>query len=125
MSATDSGTDDRLAVYGSLAPGRENHGQLAGLNGHWLRGTVRGRLTQSGWGATLGYLGLTLEPEGPLVEVQLFESPDLPAHWPRLDAFEGDGYRRVMTSVTTADAVVTAWIYEIVPGQPASTDSGE
>lgn len=125
MTATGGGVDDRLAVYGSLAPGRENHGQLAGLSGHWLRGTVRGRLTQSGWGATLGHLGLTLDPEGPLVEVQLFESPDLPPHWIRLDAFEGDGYRRVMTSVATDDGVRMAWIYEIVPGSPVAAGIGE
>ena len=36
MPVTASRTDTRLAVYGSLAPGREKHGQLAGLKGRWL-----------------------------------------------------------------------------------------
>jgi gamma-glutamylcyclotransferase (GGCT)/AIG2-like uncharacterized protein YtfP len=112
-------SDHRLAVYGSLAPGRENHAQIAGLNGQWLRGTVRGHLTRSGWGATLGYLGITLDPDAPPVEVQVFESPDLPAHWSRLDAFEGDGYRRVPASVKTAGGTLAAWIYEIVPASAA------
>ena len=30
-------------------------------------------------------------PPGPPLEVQLFESVDLPAHWPRLDEFGGPG----------------------------------
>lgn len=43
--------------------------------------------------------------------MQLFESPDLPAHWARLDAFEGDGYRRVVAAVTTPAGPIEAWIY--------------
>ena len=125
MPVPDGTTDTRLAVYGSLAPGRENHGQLAALKGRWLRGTVRGHLAPSGWGAALGYPGLALDPDGPLVEVQIFESVDLPAHWARLDAFEGDGYRRVATPVTTAGGVVAAWIYEIVPEGSVSLGTEE
>jgi gamma-glutamylcyclotransferase (GGCT)/AIG2-like uncharacterized protein YtfP len=101
----------RLAVYGTLAPGRVNHHQLAGLNGDWRRGSVRGHLVEAGWGATLGFPALSLDPDGPVVDVLLFESPDLPAHWERLDAFEGDGYRRVVTTVRTDDGDVDACIY--------------
>jgi gamma-glutamylcyclotransferase (GGCT)/AIG2-like uncharacterized protein YtfP len=103
----------RLAIYGTLAPGRANHHQLAALKGKWQQGTVRGRLVDAGWGAALGSPGLNLDPEGPVVEVYLFESADLPDHWPRLDAFEGPGYERVMTRVQTADGEVDAWIYVI------------
>ncbi len=108
-------TADRyLATYGSLAPGRVNHRQLAGLKGNWRRGVVRGRLVEAGWGAAIGYPGLTLDPDGSTVEVHLFESSDLPDHWPRLGAFEGEGYRRVVVPVRTADgAVIDAWIYVI------------
>ena len=101
----------RLAVYGSLAPGQSNHHQLDGLAGRWRRGTVRGRLDAEGWAAPVGYLGLVLDPHGPAVDVQLFESPDLPAHWSRLDAFEGDDYQRVVTRVSTPDGDVDACIY--------------
>jgi len=103
--------DRRLAVYGTLAPGRSNHAQLAGLAGRWRPGTVRGRLVPQGWGATLGYPALTLDQDGPEVAVQLFESPELPGHWKRLDAFEGPGYRRVAVEVETAEGAVTAWLY--------------
>ncbi len=103
--------DTRLAPYGSLSPGRVNHHQLAMLRGHWRQGTVRGRLVAAGWRASLGHPGLVLDPRGPLVEVSLFESPDLPGHWSRLDAFEGTGYRRVLTQVSTPEGEWDAWIY--------------
>jgi len=103
--------DTRLATYGSLAPGRANHRELEDLKGSWRTGTVRGRLVDGGWGSALGYPGLVLDPLGPEVKVHLFESPDLPNHWPRLDEFEGDGYRRAITQVQTDHDKVDAWIY--------------
>jgi len=98
-------------VYGSLAPGRPNHHELNGLSGRWIEGTVRGQLLQEGWGAELGYPGLVLDPDGPTVDVQLFESPDLADHWTRLDEFEGSGYRRTITAVSTAEGDLSASIY--------------
>jgi hypothetical protein len=76
MLDCDNGADTRLATYGTLAPGRVNHHQLAALNGHWQRGTVQGRLIDGGWGAAHGFPGLILDTSGPLVEVYLFESFD-------------------------------------------------
>jgi gamma-glutamylcyclotransferase (GGCT)/AIG2-like uncharacterized protein YtfP len=99
-----------------LAPGRVNHHQLAGLQGQWRQGTVRGRLADAGWGVEHGYPALILDPLGPAVEVHLFESADLPDHWARLDAFEGSGYRRVVTRVRTADGERDAWIYVLAEG---------
>ncbi|HEY4827348.1 MAG TPA: gamma-glutamylcyclotransferase [Solirubrobacteraceae bacterium] len=105
------GPDTRLATYGTLAPGRPNHGQLAGLSGRWLVGHVRGSLVEAGWGAELGYPGLLLDGDGALVQVDVFESSSLPDHWRRLDAFEGPGYRRVAVDVSTAEGSVRASIY--------------
>lgn len=101
----------RLATYGTLGPGRSNHHQLFGLSGQWSSGSIRGDLYDEGWGAAQGYPGLVLNPAGETVAVALFSSDDLPDHWPRLDAFEGEGYRRVVTQVTTSDGVVDACIY--------------
>jgi gamma-glutamylcyclotransferase (GGCT)/AIG2-like uncharacterized protein YtfP len=113
MKPADLSAVTRLAVYGTLAPGRENHRQLADLQGQWQRGTVRGNLTNAGWGSALGYPGLILDPSGPVVEVYLFESLDLPDHWARLDEFEGDGYQRVITQVRLADGELSAHIYAL------------
>lgn len=102
---------ERLATYGSLAPGRINNGELAGLDGTWTQGTVKGRLVSEGWGAALGFPGLVLDPSGDDVQVFVFASLDLPQHWPRLDAFEGARYRRTVANVTTATGIVEASIY--------------
>ena len=112
------GATGRLAVYGSLAPGRPNHHQLHDLAGRWIGGTVRGQLCHEGWGAELGYPGLVLDPGGPTVGVQVFESPDLADHWTRLDEFEGPGYRREVTAVSTAEGELLASIYVITPNEP-------
>ena len=113
MVKVNQAADRCLATYGTLAPGRVNNDQLAGLGGQWRRGTVKGRLVDAGWGAALGCPGLVLDPAGGEVDVHVFESPDLPSHWQRLDAFEGSGYRRVITEVHTTDGDVEASIYVI------------
>ena len=111
----ESSADMQLASYGTLAPGRENYHQLAGLEGSSRQGTVKGTLVEM----SLGYLGLILDPRGPLVEVHLFESPDLPNHWSRLDEFEGRSYGRVITWVSTSAGDLDASIYMIAGEDPA------
>jgi gamma-glutamylcyclotransferase (GGCT)/AIG2-like uncharacterized protein YtfP len=101
----------RLATYGTLAPGRPNHHHLDGLDGRWLEGHVYGTLVDAGWGASLGYPALILDPDGSAIDVRVFQSVDLPAHWSRLDEFEGPGYQRVVTTVHTPAGDVKASIY--------------
>ena len=93
----------RLAVYGSLQPGRENHYLLAKYPGTWSQGRVRGDLFNAGWGAAGGYLGLIPRDDGPWVTVQVFESESLADAWQELDAFEGSEYRRVLIPVYSED----------------------
>ena len=96
----------RLAVYGSLAPGRKNHHQIAALAGTWEAGlAVTGEKLDRGWGAALGYPALRWAPAGERVEVQLFVSRELPDHWQRLDAFEGDEYLRIVVPVYAGERV--------------------
>ena len=104
----------RLATYGTLAPGRPNQHQLDGLVGRWFAGHVNGMLVHAGWGAGLGYPALVLDPDGSDIRVDVFESVDLPAHWERLDAFEGPGYQRVVTLVRTSTGDVDASIYVLM-----------
>jgi gamma-glutamylcyclotransferase (GGCT)/AIG2-like uncharacterized protein YtfP len=100
------GPETRLVAYGTLRPGRPNHGQLSDLPGRWLTGRLRGTLVEAGWGATLGYPALMLDGDGPVLDVAVFESQALPQHWDRLDAFEGPGYRRVTVDVATAEGAL-------------------
>lgn len=92
-----------LFVYGTLAPGRSNHHVLAGLAGTWSRARVRGTLHPEGWGATLGFPAIVLDEEGEPVEGFVFSSEELEAHWPRLDAFEGEPYVRVPARAVLED----------------------
>ena len=113
------GTGCRLAVYGSLAPGRENHHVVAPLGGTWVTGVVEGDLTRRGWGAALGYLALRPRRGGPAVPAALLTSDVLPRAWAELDAFEGAEYRRVLVPVwsTAADdraLLAVANLYEAV-----------
>jgi gamma-glutamylcyclotransferase (GGCT)/AIG2-like uncharacterized protein YtfP len=108
---------NRLATYGTLAPRRPNSHQLDGLEGRWIAGHIHGRLVDAGWGAQLGYPALVLDPDGSAVHVEVFESVDLPAHWARLDAFEGPSYQRVVTAVHTATGDIDAYIYVLAQTQ--------
>lgn len=103
----------RLAVYGSLAPGRANHHRIAHLPGRWRSGTVHGELAQRGWGAAIGFAGLIWNPAGPEVPVQLLESPALPEAWATLDSFEGADYRRILAPVRTPEGVYLAQLYAL------------
>ncbi|PWO00364.1 hypothetical protein FA09DRAFT_358451 [Tilletiopsis washingtonensis] len=112
MPTDTNKADCRLATYGTLAPGRPNAHQLEGLHGTWSSGTVRGHLVERGWGAPLGYPAMIPDAEkGAQIAVSLFESHELPAHWARLDAFEGSGYARVAVPVMTAAGPTRAFIY--------------
>ena len=105
----------RLFVYGTLAPGEENHHIMDGMIGTWTKATVRGHLVQSGWGVHAGHPGLTPDKNGPLASGQIFESKDLPQHWDRLDKFEGKDYRRVAITATLENGErVEAHIYSVL-----------
>lgn len=105
---------DRLFVYGTLAPGKPNAHVLAGIPGTWEPATVRGTLLPDGWGSALGYPGIVLDARGAEVRGLVFSSGQLAAHWPRIDEFEGDGYRRVLTPARLQDGtLVQAYIYQL------------
>lgn len=108
----------RLAVYGSLAPGRQNHHVLANCAGRWSRGRVRGDLINAGWGAAGGFPGLRPRVDGPWVDVHVLESRDLARSWQHVDDFEGVEYRRILIPVYGEDGnaapLAVANIYEVV-----------
>ena len=108
---------NRLAVYGSLAPGKSNHFMLANYAGTWTRGRVRGELVNAGWGAAGGFPGLVPRADAPWVSVEIFESDDLPIAWPALDEFEGREYQRVLIDVFPEESEITplfqAYVYSI------------
>jgi gamma-glutamylcyclotransferase (GGCT)/AIG2-like uncharacterized protein YtfP len=92
-------TGERLAVYGTLAPGRQNHHIVEPLGGRWTEGVVEGDLFRHGWGTAIGFPALRLRLGGPAVPVHVLTSTALPSAWTDLDAFEGPEYRRVLVPV--------------------------
>jgi hypothetical protein len=84
---------------------------LADLAGAWTEGVIRGSRVAAGWGDSEGYPAFRPDPNGDDVAVFLFESADLPAHWERLDAFEGDEYERIVVEVRCADRTLLANVY--------------
>jgi gamma-glutamylcyclotransferase (GGCT)/AIG2-like uncharacterized protein YtfP len=115
----------RLFVYGTLAPGRPNAHVLAPIPGDWEPATVTGTLVPEGWGAAAGYPGIILDDHGGIVAGLLFSSDSLAEHWPRLDAFEGDGYQRVSTTATRSDGTtVEAYVYALAASQPGGRRRG-
>lgn len=101
----------RLAAYGSLLPGEDNHHHVAMMVGRWIEGEVEGTLVDRGWAARQGYPGYMPRPGGGRVPVKVFESLALPGAWERLDAFEGSNYRRILSPVETSPGPVVCNIY--------------
>ncbi|HEY9549914.1 MAG TPA: gamma-glutamylcyclotransferase family protein [Kiloniellaceae bacterium] len=86
----------KLAIYGTLAPGKVNHHHIAGLGGAWQDAAVRGSLGRVPCGIHEGLPAMLLDPASPLQPLKLLTCEGLPAAWPRLDAFEGEEMQRLL-----------------------------
>ncbi|MBX2815181.1 MAG: gamma-glutamylcyclotransferase [Saprospiraceae bacterium] len=106
---------EKLFVYGSLGPGRENEGLLKGIGGSWRRGSVCGKLYQEGWGAEMGYPGIRLDERTEIIEGHPFCSNRLAEHWEELDNFEGPAYLRIRTKIRLEEdgKEVEAFVYAL------------
>ncbi len=102
-----------LFVYGTLGPGRPNEHILSAVEGTWEDASVNGHLKPQGWGAEMGYPGISaLDDTGDEIKGYILHSDKLNYHWNELDRFEGEEYKRVLTKVKTKDKVtVEAYIY--------------
>jgi gamma-glutamylcyclotransferase (GGCT)/AIG2-like uncharacterized protein YtfP len=105
----------RLAIYGSLGPGRENEHVMTEIGGSWREGlSIAGTRLSKGWGASLGYPGVRWETGVGSIDVFIFDSEALPLHWAELDAFEGDEYARLYVSLwCSGKATDVAFAYTI------------
>lgn len=110
--------ETRLAAYGSLLPGEDNHHLVSTLVGRWIDGSVEGTLHDRGWAVRGGYPGFE-RGAGGTVPVGVLESPALKEAWDRLDAFEGAEYRRILVPVETAEGRLVANLYELADAAPA------
>ncbi len=105
---------EKLFVYGTLAPGKPNHYVLEDVPGNWSPASIRGQLHNQGWGADQGCPGVIPKDDGEPIQGFIFSSPELAANWEKLDAFEGEEYRRVKVNVETEDGqTIEAFVYAL------------
>jgi gamma-glutamylcyclotransferase (GGCT)/AIG2-like uncharacterized protein YtfP len=99
-----------IIIYGTLAPDRPNHSKIQHIKGKWLKGIVKGKLVNEGWGAELGYYGFRHShiDEQENIDAYILFSDELVDNWPYLDEFEGDGYRRILAKFELENGEVGA-----------------
>lgn len=99
--------EERLIVYGTLAPGGKYHHLLTDIGAAWEPGTIRGIL-----GSYQGYPSFKWNPAGEPHPAWLVTSPWLPAKLRELDDFEGEAYSRRLIPAEVGNRLVIANIYE-------------
>ncbi|KKA46332.1 gamma-glutamylcyclotransferase family protein [Salinivibrio sp. KP-1] len=111
---------NNLFVYGTLCPEGTNHHVLADVHGQWFPASIQAIRTDRGWGSASGYPGIELSDSvNDRVEGWLLKAEDLSHFLPKLDAFEGSGYQRVIVEVEyhsesrTESMHTTAFAYEL------------
>jgi gamma-glutamylcyclotransferase (GGCT)/AIG2-like uncharacterized protein YtfP len=92
----------RLAIYGTLAPGKVNHHQIADLGGAWHDAAVRGRLDRVPCGIHTGLPAIALDPAAAPLPLKLLVCELLPDAWARLDAFESEEMQRLLAPLEDA-----------------------
>jgi gamma-glutamylcyclotransferase (GGCT)/AIG2-like uncharacterized protein YtfP len=98
MSGSDEFGRCRLAVYGTLRRGGQNHSVIEGIAGEWTRGFVHGQLEEH-----YGFPFFVPDAGRDVIPVEVLTSPELPNAWERIDRFEGRWYRRCLLLVHDSD----------------------
>ncbi len=102
---------ERLFVYGTLAPGKENHHWLSPLKGAWHPATAKGSIEIQTIGSHAG-LPCFIPSKTKIVEGLIFTSNELYKIWDKLDEFEGVDYiRRLMPVISSDGEELQAFIY--------------
>lgn len=103
---------NRLFVYGTLCPNRENAHILGEIGGDWQSATVRGTVHILDWGPDQGLPAIVLNDLDPVVDGYLFSTEKLAQNWQMLDDFEGEQYQRIEVQVYLSNGTTTsAWTY--------------
>lgn len=107
---------ETLFVYGTLMPNCPNGHVLENIVGKFVPATVKGRLIDAGWSASMGYPGIKLDENADTVHGYLFYSSNLINHWDFLDEFEGQEFIRTPVIVERYDELdVETFIYTLKP----------
>ncbi|RXJ87664.1 gamma-glutamylcyclotransferase [Arcobacter sp. CECT 8985] len=103
---------ETLFVYGTLMPNCPNGFVLENIVGKFVPATVKGKLIDAGWSASMGYPGIRLEAKEDTIHGFLFYSNNLINNWDYLDEFEGSEFVRQEVTVERYDELeVDTYIY--------------
>lgn len=98
--------DQKLIIYGTLAPDMPNHYIISDLSGNWEKCLINGYIDD-----VHGLPIFHWDISSPLIETQLFVSTDLPKQWSLIDNFEGSSYKRRLITAKTNTGISVAYIY--------------
>lgn len=105
---------ETLFVYGTLMPNCPNAHVLENIVGKFVPATVKGKLIDAGWSASMGYPGIRLDAGNDTIHGFLFYSDNLINHWDYLDEFEGEEFERTAVKVERFDEIeVDTYIYTL------------
>ncbi len=105
---------ETLFVYGTLMPNCPNAYVLENIVGKFVPATVKGKLIDAGWSASMGYPGIRLDEGNDTIHGFLFYSHNLINHWDFLDEFEGAEFERTPVRVERYDEFeVDTFIYSL------------
>lgn len=105
---------ESLFVYGTLMPNCPNGFVLENIVGKFVRASVKGKLIDAGWSASMGYPGIRLDAGNDTIHGFLFYSDNLINHWDYLDKFEGEEFQRKEVIAERYDEMeVKTYIYEL------------
>ncbi|TLT00909.1 gamma-glutamylcyclotransferase family protein [Aliarcobacter cibarius] len=103
---------ESLFVYGTLMPNCPNAFVLENIVGKFVKASVKGKLIDAGWSASMGYPGIRLDAGNDTIHGFLFYSDNLINHWDNLDKFEGEEFERKEVIVERFDEMeVQTYIY--------------
>lgn len=99
--------NQKLAVYGTLAPGETNARILEEIKGSWETGKVSGTImTDCG----LPFFKWVMGKDK--VKINIFVSEHLQEYWDSLDRYEGTIYRRILVPIESNNEYIITNIYE-------------
>lgn len=95
-------------------PNCPNGHVLEEIGGKFIPATVKGKLIDAGWSASMGYPGIRLDAGEDTIHGFLFYSTNLINHWEYLDEFEGAEFERTPVLVERYDELeVDTFIYAL------------
>jgi gamma-glutamylcyclotransferase (GGCT)/AIG2-like uncharacterized protein YtfP len=107
FEALFSTPSQRLAVYGTLAPGEPNASLLGSVAGQWSSGIVQGVVAERH-----GLKEFTWTTEGDSIPVKVLSAERLAQQFDAIDRFEGPNYRRILVPVEINGLPCVCNIYE-------------